>query len=86
MSYDEKVLQCFLDNQLRLYPEPVAETLEEAENFLEDVCAVVAKGKKEVLRYFEEEGVDIGDDDEDSILNEAEVFDVGDGRYIIVEG
>ncbi len=39
MSYDEKVLQCFLDNQLRLYPEPVAETLEEAENFLEDVCA-----------------------------------------------
>lgn len=46
MSYDEKVLQCFLDNQLRLYPEPVAETLEEAENFLEDVCAVVVKGKK----------------------------------------
>lgn len=86
MSYDEKVLQCFLDNQLRLYPEPVAETLEEAENFLEDVCAVVVKEKKEVLRYFEEEGVDIGDDDEDSILNEAEVFDVGDGRYIIVEG
>ena len=39
--FDEKVLQCFLDNQSQLYPEPVAETPEEAEAFLEDCMAVV---------------------------------------------
>ena len=38
--FDEKVLQCFLDNQSQLYPEPVAETPEEAVAFLEDCMAV----------------------------------------------
>lgn len=33
--FDEMVVQCFLENQLQLYPEKVAETYEEAENFLE---------------------------------------------------
>ncbi len=27
--FDEKVVQCFLENQLQLYPEKVAETYEE---------------------------------------------------------
>ena len=44
--------------------------------------AVVVKGKKEVLEYFEEEGTDI---DADTILEACEVFDIGDGRYLIVE-
>ena len=39
--FDENVIQCFLDNQLQLYPEKVAETPEEAENFLEECMAVV---------------------------------------------
>lgn len=84
--FDEKVLQCFLEKQLQLYPEPVAETLEGAESFLEDCMAVVVNSVKEVWEFFEEEGVDVEDADEESILDADEVFEVGDGRYLIVEG
>lgn len=80
--FDKKVLKCFLDNQLQLFPEEVASTEEEAAEFLEEMFAVVVKGKKEVLEYFEEEGTDI---DVDTILEACEVFDIGDGRYLIVE-
>ena len=71
-----------MDNQLQLFPEEVASTEEEAAEFLEEMFAVVVKGKKEVLEYFEEEGTDI---DVDTILEACEVFDIGDGRYLIVE-
>ena len=80
--FDKKVLKCFLDNQLQLFPEEVASTEDEAAEFLEEMFAVVVKGKKEVLEYFEEEGTDI---DVDTILEACEVFDIGDGRYLIVE-
>ena len=84
--FDEKVLQCFLDNQSQLYPEPVAETPEEAEAFLEDCVAVVVDSVREVWEFFDEEGVDLEGVDEDSILESEEVFEIGDGRYLIVEG
>ena len=56
---------------------------EEAEAFLEDWLAVVAHSADEVREYFEEEGVDTEGGD---VLLASEVFDVGDGRYLIVEG
>ena len=65
-NYDKKVLDCFLENQLQLFPEKVAETPEEADDFLEMMFAVVVKGKR--------------------IMQASEVFDIGDGRYLIVEG
>ena len=83
-EYDDLVLQCFLVQQGRLFPEPVAETPEEAVTFLEECMAVVVNGADEVREYFEEEGVDI--EDGDDLLNADEVFEVGDGRYLIVEG
>ena len=43
--------------------------------------AVVVNSKKEVWEYFDEECVDMEGADEDEILDAAEVFDVGDGRY-----
>ena len=46
--FDDAVLKCFLENQLQLYPEPVAETLEEADAFLEDCMAVVVDSVREV--------------------------------------
>jgi len=85
-EFDNKVLNCFLENQLKLYPEPVAETPQEAKEFLEESFAVVVNSKKEVWEYFDEEGVDISDMNEDDILSADEVFAVGDGRYLIVEG
>lgn len=84
--FDEKVVQCFLENQLQLYPEKVAETYEEAENFLEECMAVVVDSVREVWEFFEEEGVDMEGADEEEILEAQEVFAVGDGRYLIVEG
>ena len=77
------VLDCFLEKQLQLFPEEVASTPEEAADFLEMCFAVVAKSKKEVRRYFEEVGTDIDGED---IFSASEVFPVGDGRYLIVEG
>ena len=82
-AFDEEVLQCFLDNQLQLFPEPVASTREEAEEFLTECMAQVAASAKEVEAYFEEEGIDIG---EGSLIEASEVFAVGDGRYLIVNG
>lgn len=85
-EYDDVVLQCFLDNQLQLFPEKVADSLEEAEDFLEECMAVVVNSKEEVLDFFEEEGLDLEGADEDGILEAEEVFDIGDGRYLIIEG
>ena len=85
-EYDDAVLNCFLKNQLQLFPEEVAETMEEAENFLEECLAVVVDSVEEVIEFFEEEGIDMDGADGDEILEAAEVFDVGDGRYLIVEG
>ena len=85
-DYDDVVLRCFLKNQGQLFPEPVADTLEEAESFLEDCMAVVVNSPKEVWEYFEEQGVDIEGADEEELLSAQEIFEVGDGRYLIVEG
>ena len=85
-EFDDAVLKCFLENQLQLFPEKVAETEEEAENFLEECMAVVVNSVKEVWEFFEEEGVDMEGADEEEILEADEVFDIGDGRDLIVEG
>ena len=85
-EFDDRVLEYFLDNQLQLFPEKVAETLEEAEYFLEDCMAVLVESADEVMDYFEEEGMDVQSAGEDEVLAAKEVFDIGDGRYLIVEG
>ena len=96
-EYDDAVLKCFLDNQLQLFPEEVADTLDEAESFLKEVMAVVVESVDEEVKdklsymggefqFFEEEGIDMDGAEGEDILEAAEVFDVGDGRYLIVEG
>ena len=85
-EFDDVVLQCFLDNQEQLFPEPVADSLEEAEAFLEECMAIVVNSAKEVWEYFDEQGIDMEGADEEEILSADEIFDVGDGRYLIVEG
>ena len=84
-EFDEAVLECFLKKQLQLFPEKVVENEEEAADFLVECMAVVVKSLDEVWEYFEEEGMDIEDMEKEEILEASEVFDVGDGRYLIVE-
>lgn len=85
MKFDKACLTYFLEHQNQLFPEEVAETMEEAAAFLEDCMAVVCKNKNEVKKYFEESGADIAGMSQDEILSAQEVFAIGDGRYLIVE-
>ena len=66
--------------------EPVADTLEEAEAFLEDCMAVVVDSIKEVREYFEESGADIDGMSDEELEEASEVFELPNGQYLIVEG
>ena len=85
-NYSEACLKVFLRDQEQLFDEPVAETLEEAEAFLEDCMAVVVDSIDEVREYFEEEGVDVDGLGPDDLEETSEVFALPDGKYLIVEG
>lgn len=78
-------LNTFLENQDRLFDEPVAETLEEAEAFLEDVMACVVDSIDDVRDYLEESGMDVDGMTDDEIEDAAEVFALPGGGYLIVE-
>lgn len=84
-EYDKKCVEAFLEQQCKLFPEEVAETYEEAEEFLMDCMATVCANKKEVIEYLEDE-MDIVGMSEEEILEAEEVFAIGDGRYLVVEG
>lgn len=85
-EYDEDCLKAFLKNQAQLFDEPVAETLVEAEAFLEDCMAVVVDDIEEVREFFEQEGMDISGMSDEELEDASEVFAVPGGRYLIVEG
>ena len=85
-DYREICLKTFLKDQGKLFDEPVAEKLEEAEAFLEDCMAVVADSLEEVREYFEEEGVDVDGMTPEDLEEASEVFPLPDGKYLIVEG
>ena len=85
-EYDDKVLSCFLEKQGQLFPENVADTMEEAEAFLEDCMAVVVKNLGQVREYFDEAGMDAAGMSDEELLEACEVFAVGDGRFLLVEG
>ena len=83
---DEECLKTFLKNQAQLFDEPVAETLEEAEAFLEDCMAAVVENIDEVKEFLEEEGLDVDSMSLEEIEEASEVFPLPGGRYLIVEG
>ena len=85
-DYSEECLKTFLKKQLQLFDEPVAETLEEAEAFLEDCMAVVVDSLQEVREYFDENGTDISDMSDEELEEASEVFVLPNGQYLIVEG
>ncbi len=85
-DYSEDYLLTFLKNQGKLFDEPVAETLEEAEAFLEDCMAVVVDSLSEAREYFEESGADVEHMSDEELEEASEVFVLPDGKYLIVEG
>lgn len=85
-EYDDECLLTFLKKQSQLFDEPVAETIEEAEAFLEDCMAVVVDSISQVREYFEESGIDIDAMPDEDLEDASEVFALPGGRYLIVEG
>ncbi|MBU9739022.1 glyoxalase [Diplocloster agilis] len=85
-EYDDECLATFLRKQSQLFDEPVAETLEEAEAFLEDCMAVVLDSLSDVREYFDENGMDIEGMSDDDLEDASEVFSLPNGKYLVVEG
>ena len=84
-EYDDEVLEVFLENQSQLFDETVANTKEEAEDFLDMCMAVVCDNLKEVKEYLSEVG-DISGMSDAELKNASEVFELSRGRYLVVEG
>ena len=84
-QYLEECEEVFLKDQGKLFDEPVAETIEEAKEFLEDCFAQVFENISEVRAYLDEEGMDVSGVSDEELADELEVFAISDGRYFVVE-
>ncbi len=83
-DYDKLVIETFLEKQLQLFPEIVAETPEEAEEFLDICMASVCRNIKEVRECFDEYGADVAGMKKADFEAADEVFKLPDGRYLVV--
>ena len=86
IMYTEECIKTFLEKQEQLFDEPVAETYEEAEAFLEECMAVVADSIEDVRKYLSGMGADVYVMSNEDLEEASEVFALPDGKYLIVEG
>lgn len=84
-GYELECAEVFLKEQEKLLGETVLETVEEAMTFLEDCFAVVLNSVEDIKEYWDENGMDIQGMSDEEILDSAEVFELPDGRYLVVE-
>ena len=84
--YTEECINTFLEKQGQLFPQPVAESYEAAEAFLEDCMAAVVNSIAEVREYLEGMGADVDGMTDEELEDASEVFALPDGTYLIVEG
>lgn len=73
-NFSKECIETFLNKQLQLFDEKVAETPQEAEEFLEDNLAVVLDSIEDVRDYLDESGMDAAQLSKDEILQASEVF------------
>ena len=85
-EFSDECLDVFLMKQGQLFDEKVADTREEAEAFLEDSLAQVVPSLAAVRRWLDESGMDISGLSDEELEEQAEVFALPDGSYLIVEG
>jgi site-specific recombinase len=86
---DNELLECakvFLRDQEKLFDEPVAETIDEAKDFLEDCFAQCFDDISQVREYLSDEGMDVDSLSDEELEDELEVFKLEGGRYFVVEG
>ena len=82
--YTEECVNTFLKEQGRLYDEPVAESYEEAEEFLEDCMAVEVRSLREVRKYLDEAGADVSGMSDQDLEDACEVFRLPSGASAII--
>lgn len=85
-DYSEECIYTFLKNQGQLFDQPVAESYDEAEAFLEDCMAVVVDSIAEVREYLDQSGMDVDGMSRTELEEASEVFLLPNGQYLIVEG
>ena len=81
----EECARVFLRDQGKLFDEPVADTVDEAQEFLEDCFAQCFDTIKEVREYLSEEGMDVESLSDEELEDELEVFKLDNGKYLVVE-
>ena len=81
-NFSKECIETFLNKQLQLFDEKVAETPQEAEEFLEDNLAVVLDSIEDVRDYLDESGMDAAQLSKDEILQASEVFALPGGKYL----
>lgn len=84
--YTEECINTFMEKQGQLFPQPVAESFEEAEAFLEDCMAAMVDSIDEVREYLDDMGADVEGMSDEELEEASEVFALPDGKYLIVEG
>ncbi len=84
-NYIEECAKVFLDEQTRLFDEPVASNIDEAKEFLEECFAQVFDNIEDVKEYLDELGMDVEGMSDEEIEEQLEVFKLKDGRYLVVE-
>lgn len=84
-QYLEECAKVFLEEQGKLFDEPVASNIVEAEAFLEDCFAQVFDSLEEVRDYMEEMGMDVDGMSLEEVEESLEVFKISDGKYFVVE-
>ena len=83
-NFSKECIETFLNKQLQLFDEKVAETPQEAEEFLEDNLAVVLDSIEDVRDYLDESGMDAAQLSKDEILQASEVFALPGRKYLVV--
>lgn len=81
----KEYLEYFLDHQDQLFPEEVAATIQEADEFLEDCMAEVLDSLDDVREYFDEAGMDVSDLTDEELEEAEEVFCLPDGKYLVLQ-
>ena len=84
-KYIDECAEVFLEQQGKLFDEPVVFDLEEAKEFLEDCFAQVFENIGEVREYLKEEGMDVDDMSDEELEEQLEVFKLENGYYFVVE-
>lgn len=84
-NWDE-CAKVFLREQGKLFDEPVANTLQEAKEFLDECFAVYCKNIKELREVLDEEGMDVSDMSDKELEEQLEVFKLDEGGYFYVCG